>query len=426
MPANMKDSRIEWVGLIPEEWEVLRNKVCFTCSKEIVGSESDATQLLSLTTKGIKTKRPEDITGKVPETYDTYQLVEPNDLVMCLFDLDVSAVFSGRSSYYGMISPAYKVLKCNDNITPKFAEYWFDFVFDGRKFKHYSKNLRYTLNYDEFAALPIIVPKREAQEKIASFLDSECARIDSVIEKTQASIEENKKLKQAIITEAVTKGIHQNREMKDSGVDWIGEVPADWRILNLNTVTECMRNGYVGPTKDLFFDDGVKYIQSLHIKEGKIDFSRHEYYVSKEWADVHPKIRENDILIVQTGDIGNVGLVTADYDGCNCHALIIATPRMDLVVPEYLIYYLRSVVGKELLLYYKTGALLPHLNSGKIKFATVCVPSIQEQKDITNYLNSEIARIDEVISKKEALLDELEKYKKSLIYEYITGKKGGV
>ena len=145
--------------------------------------------------------------------------------------------------------------------------------------------------------------------------------------------------------------------------------------------------------------------------------------MSEEWANVHPKIKTNDVLIVQTGDIGNVGLVTPEYDGCNCHALIIATPRTDLVFPEYLTYYLRSAIGRELLLFYKTGALLPHLNSGKIKFASICVPRVQEQKEITNYLNKEVSRIDELVSKKEYLLNELESYKKALIFEYVTGKK---
>ena len=151
MARQMKDSGVEWIGEIPEGWKIYRNKVCFECSKAVVGVASSDTQLLSLTTKGIKQKRPEDSTGKVPDSYDTYQLVEPDDIVMCLFDLDVSAVFSGRSAYYGMISPAYKVLKCIERYTlPRFAEYWFAYVFDGRKFRHYSKNLRYTLTYAQF------------------------------------------------------------------------------------------------------------------------------------------------------------------------------------------------------------------------------------------------------------------------------------
>ena len=136
---QMKDSGVEWIGEIPAHWEILRNKNASSYTKSIVGNESSKTQLLSLTTKGIREKDISDTAGKVPESYDTYQYVEVNDMVMCLFDLDCSAVFSGISSYNGMISPAYKVLKSKEKIVPKFADYWFKYVSDDRKFKQYSK-----------------------------------------------------------------------------------------------------------------------------------------------------------------------------------------------------------------------------------------------------------------------------------------------
>ena len=266
-------------------------------------------------------------------------------------------------------------------------------------------------------------PSANVQRRIANFLDAECARIDAIIEQTRATVEEYKKLKQSIITQAVTKGIRPNRPMKDSGIEWIGEIPADWEISNLGAISENLRNGYVGPTKDLFYDEGIPYIQSLHIKDGRIDFSRHEYYVSEDWANAHPKIKTDDLLIVQTGDIGNVGLVPKEYNLCNCHALIIATLKKETVFPEFITFFLRSHVGRELLLFYKTGALLPHLNSGKIKFASICVPKLSEQKEIVDWLNAEEAKIDALICGKETFISELESYKKSLIYEYVTGKK---
>ena len=210
------------------------------------------------------------------------------------------------------------------------------------------------------------------------------------------------------------------REMKDSGIEWIGKIPENWQISNLGTITESMRNGYVGPTKDIFVDEGIRYIQSLHIRDGIIDFSRQEYYVSEEWAGKHPKIKENDILIVQTGDIGNVGLVTEEYDECNCHALIIATPKTEIVYPKYLTYYLMSPVGRELLLYYKTGALLPHLNSGKIRFASICVPDLHEQKRIGDYLDIECAHINVVIEQTRASIEEYKKLKQAVITQAVT------
>ena len=211
MERQYKDSGISWVGNIPDNWNVLRNKNTFICGKDLVGEKSSSTQLLSLTTKGIRAIKQGETSGKVPESYDTYQIVNPNNLVMCLFDLDCSAVFSGISPYCGMISPAYKVLSCKNTMIPKFADYWFTYVFDGRKFMHYSKNIRYSLTYDEFSALRIIVPPICEQQRIADFLDEKCGEIDSLIGLQDQMIEKLKAYKQSVITEAVTKGLNESR-----------------------------------------------------------------------------------------------------------------------------------------------------------------------------------------------------------------------
>lgn len=421
---TMKDSGISWIGKIPENWETNTASQIFAQVKCKNGGMQEK-NLLSLSYGKIKRKNIETSEGLLPESFDGYNIIEKGDIVLRLTDLqnDQKSLRVGLAGERGIVTSAYLTLRNKSKSLPEYLYYYLHAFDISKGFYGMGAGVRQGLNWDGIKWLKILSPEVDEQQRIVHFLDTECARIDAVMEQTRASIEEYKKLKQSIITEAVTKGIRPNRPMKDSGIDWIGQIPEDWRLLSLGAITKAMRNGYVGPTKDLFYDEGVRYIQSLHIKDGRIDFSRHEYFVSEEWANAHPKIKENDVLIVQTGDIGNVGLVTAEYDGCNCHALIIATPRTDLVYPEYLTYYLRSNVGKELLLYYKTGALLPHLNSGKIKFASICVPSIREQKEICDYLNRESTKIDAMISEKEQLLSELESYKKSLIYEYVTGKK---
>lgn len=428
MARAMKDSGIEWIGEIPEGWKADSLKRHFS----IISGATPKSENSAFWDGDIPWITPADF-----KTSDKFVSHGKRNLTRAGYDScgtslipKGSIVFSKRAPV-GTVAIANNELCTNqgclscvvkDHSVPSFYYYamsvfteQFELVSTGTTFKEIAA--------DVFANFRLPAPSTVDQQKIADYLDTKCAQIDAVIEQTRASIEEYKKLKQSVITQAVTKGIRPGRRMKDSGVEWIGEIPEDWKLLSLGAVTESMRNGYVGPTKDLFIDEGVKYIQSLHIKDGGIDFSRQQYYVSEEWANVHPKIKENDVLIVQTGDIGNVGLVTAEYDGCNCHALIIATPRTDLILPQYLTFFLRSTVGKELLLVYKTGALLPHLNSGKIKFASICVPSLQEQKEIVNYLNAKSIAIDNLILKKELLASELESYKKSLIFEYVTGKK---
>ena len=143
-----KDSGIAWIGEIPSDWELVRHKNIFALGKELIGDKWSSTQLLSLTTKGIKCVKIGTTSGKVPDSYNTYQIVRTNNLVMCLFDLDCSAVFSGISNCNGMISPAYKVLSVKESADPRFYAYWFDYIFDGRKYMYLAKNIRYSLTYD--------------------------------------------------------------------------------------------------------------------------------------------------------------------------------------------------------------------------------------------------------------------------------------
>ncbi len=230
---EMKDSGIEWVGQIPESWNVLRNKFNFVLGKDLIGANWEKAQLLSLTKYGVKAITPEEQTGKVPTSFTTYQIVKKNDLVMCLFDLDVSAVFSGISQYDGMISPAYKCFKCKSNLNPRYADYYYRTVFVDRKFKRYSKNVRYSLGTDEFLALPMLVPSTNEQRRIADYLDTKCAEIDALRADIEKEIETLEAYKKSVITEAVTKGLNPNVEMKESGIEWVGKIPEKWKIIPL-------------------------------------------------------------------------------------------------------------------------------------------------------------------------------------------------
>ncbi|MCR5754011.1 MAG: restriction endonuclease subunit S [Acetatifactor sp.] len=425
---KMKDSGIAWIGEIPAEWSLTKGKYLFRQRNE-KGNRIEL-QLLSPTQKFgvIPQEMYENLSGmkavKLDEStdYSVLKSIYKGDFCISLRSFQGGFEYS---KYNGVVSPAYQVFYKIANLYDSYYRYMFKDQSFISKMTSYTKTFRdgKSISFTDFGASLIPVPPVTEQHTIAAFLDDKCSHIDSIIEKTRASIDEYKKLKQAVITRAVTKGIRQGRKMKDSGIDWIGEIPKDWAVKKLGAITKSMRNGYVGPTKNILVSDGIRYIQSLHIKDGRIIFDNHPYYVSEEWANKHPKIQTNDILIVQTGDIGNVGLVSPTFDKCNCHALIIATPDTAFIIPQYLTYYLLSHVGRELLLFHKTGALLPHLNSGKIKFAQICVPPLPEQQEIASYLDAKIAAIDRLIAKKEQLVAEMESCKKSLIYEVVTGKR---
>lgn len=430
MYKKMDGSVIDWLGDTPDGWQILRNKNCFVCSKNIVGEKSAQTQLLSLTTQGIKKKRPEDSTGKVPETYDTYQIVEPNDIVMCLFDLDVSAVFSGISPFKGMISPAYKVLKCKSEIiTPLFADYWFSFVFDGRKFKHYAKNLRYTLNYDEFAALPIVIPRIEEQQRIVNLLDCECARISEVIEQTRASIEEYKKLKQSIISESVTKGIRKKRKLKDSGIEWIGDIPEEWRFTKtLNCLSMPITDG--PHTTPELFDEGICFIsaESVSCGNGRIDFSHKRGFISQDFYEecckkYIPEI--DDIYMIKSGaTTGRVSMVdTLEPTFTIWSPLAVFRCDKAVMLPRFMFYALQSEGFQKQVELGWTYGTQQNIGMRTLEQLKVCVPCIEEQSEITRYVDSKCTEIDKVVEAKQQLILAMEAYKKAVVYEFVTGKK---
>lgn len=209
------------------------------------------------------------------------------------------------------------------------------------------------------------------------------------------------------------------REMKDSGIKWIGKIPSDYKQTRLANALVGMRNGYVGPTRDILVDEGIPYIQSLHIKDGKVTFTE-DFFVDEDWGKRHPKIHTDDILLVQTGEIGQMALVDKKYDGCNCHALIICSPDKAVVNPQYLLFYLLTYCGQNELFKYQTGVTLKHLNATKIKNAVIVVPPLEKQETISAFLSTKCAEIDSLIADIQSQIDTLEQYKRSVITEAVT------
>lgn len=222
----MKYSGIGWVGEIPDNWSLIQNRWLFKEHSIKVGENSSQYQLLSLTTGGVKEKDINSSGGKVPESYENYQTVEKGDMIFCLFDLDCSAVFSGLSEVNGMITSAYDVLKPNGNyLNEQFADFWFQYVFSNRYYKIYSKNIRYTVTSDTFKGILTPIPPLKQQKAIGNFLFEKSIQVNVLIANQNAQIEKLKEYKQSVITEAVTKGLDPTAPMKDSGVEWVGNIP---------------------------------------------------------------------------------------------------------------------------------------------------------------------------------------------------------
>ena len=209
-------------------------------------------------------------------------------------------------------------------------------------------------------------------------------------------------------------------EYKDSGVEWLGEVPNDWDILSIARVSNKITNGYVGATRDIFFDSGIRYLQSLHIKNNNINFHT-PYYVSESWSNEKSKsiLKEGDVLIVQTGDIGQVAAVTKEFEGCNCHALIIVSGT-EKISGFYLAWLLNSNYGRQTLKSIQTGALHPHLNCDAIKDIKIPLPDIDIQNKITSFLDHETTKIDHLIEKQQQLIELLKEKRQAVISHAVT------
>ncbi len=405
---KMKDSRIKFVKSIPEDWRVLRNKQCFKLEKNIVGESFENYKLLSLTKNGIIYKDINNTFGKTPESYETYQSVKKGQIVMCLFDLDISAVFSGLSNYEGMISPAYKVYNCKNNILNEYASYWFDFCFDGRKYMTYSKSLRYVVNTDDFKDIQIILPPLEEQNTIVKFLNKKIYEIDKVIEKTKETIEDYKKYKQSIITEIITKGLKKYK-------------PKCWNKTKIKYLAD------INPRseKEINEYDEVTYTPMEYIKNG--------YYIQntglwKNNTSSYNTYLENDIVMAKVTpcfENGNIAIMNNLVKGIGYGSseLIIFRCKNN-IENKYLFYLLQSEVFKKLCVSTMTGTGgLKRVSIEFIKNYVCYIPEKAEQKNIVEYLELKCKEIEKIIKNKEDLITELENYKKSLIYEYVTGKK---
>ena len=421
----VKPSGIEWIGNIPDDWKTNTAFQIFTPVKNKNEGLKEQ-NLLSLSYGKIKRKSIETVGGLLPENFDGYNIIEADDIVLRLTDLqnDQKSLRVGISPERGIVTSAYLTLRNRSTSLPEYLYYYLHAFDISKGFYGMGAGVRQGLNWDGLKWLKILTPPVPEQEKIVSFLDAECARIDAVIEQTRASIEEYKKLKQSVITQAVTKGIRPGRKMKDSGVEWIGEIPEEWTLRKTKAIANRIVVGVVIKPADYFDDAGtVPFLRGINVKEYRVNSSP-MVYISETTNEILSKsiVHAGDILVVRDGSIGVSAVVPEEYDGANVVSMIIVTCN-DMVLPDYLCYSLNSDVGKTQFNLSKIGTALTHTSVQSVSNLLHLVPPIEEQIEIVNNLKSKVASFETLIQMKEKIIAELESYKKSLIFEYVTGKK---
>ena len=425
---EMKDSGIEWIGQIPKGWELRRAKTLFT-QRNSKGNEIEV--LLSPTQKyGVVPQSQLEGVVQVKEDTDLqmFKTVHKGDFVISLRSFQGGFEYS---LYEGVCSPAYQVFYPTSPICDTYYRYLFKSQSFISKMNNLTVGIREGKNiqYVDFANSQIPVPPLAEQEHIAAFLDAECAEIDAVLEKTRASIEEYKKLKQAVITQAVTKGIRGDRPMKDSGIEWIGDIPAEWRKTQLRHCA-AIKSGITLGKKYEKTDSLVErpYLRVANVQDGYVDLSVLTTIEVTQDEDLKYRLRSGDVLMTEGGDRDKLGrgcVWHGEIEPClhQNHIFAVQTSK-DTLLPEFLEYLTVSDVGRS---YFDVTAIkttnLACTSSSKVLAFTIPLPSVEEQAEIVEALNTKCAGIDALVAKKQQYLTEIENYKKSLIYEYVTGKK---
>lgn len=423
---QMKNSGIEWIGEIPETWGIVLLSSIFYQHKE-KNSSLQETNLLSLSYGKIIKKDINTCEGLLPASFETYNIIDNGDIVFRLTDLqnDQRSLRTGLCTQKGIITSAYITLRNNIELDDRYMHYLYHSYDICKVFYRMGDGVRQGMNFDDLKKLLTLFPPVSEQQKIADFLDDKCAKIDCLIAHEEATIEELKAYKQSVITEAVTKGLDKSVPMKDSGVEWIGKIPKAWEIKKAKFLADIFSKGS-GITKE----DIVSYGDSPCVRYGEIytKYDTHfESCVTRTNLSNVPSpqyFSYGDILFVCTGElVEEIGknIVYLGNERCLAGGDIIVMKHS--YNPLYLSFALNSHISQCQKSCNKAKLKVVHISLGDIGNTLVAVPPLKEQKQIADYLDKKCADIDNLISIKLQKIEELKEYKKSLIYEYVTGKK---
>lgn len=425
MSRILVDSGVSWLGKIPDSWSTCRVKNKFLFHKIIAKEKSVNYDRIALTLNGVIKRDKDDSSGLQPDNYNGYQVVYKDDLIFKLIDLEnVNTSRIGKSEYEGITSPAYLVLtdKCNTRYSLYyFLNMWYQEIFNNIG----GDGVRSAINKDDLLKVPFINISIDEQNKIANYLDNQCAKIDEIINDNNHEIELLEEYKMKILDTACLKGVDRHEYINVSHYS-IDKIPAGWKFQKTLGILNMPITDGPHSTPNLI-NDGIPFISADAIKDGKIDFSRKRGDISEEdYLEFSKKYipKLHDIYMIKSGaTTGKVGIVETTKKFTIWSPLAVYRVNEKKMNYKYLYYLLQTnFYQKQVQLSWSYGTQ-QNIGMRILEKLKVLVPPLLEQEKIVKEIDDKFNKLNKSIDYRKQIIEKLEEYKKSLIYECVTGKR---
>lgn len=426
MAERMKPSGIDWIGDIPASWKRSKVKFCFSLVNGSTPESSD----YDCWNGDIKWITPADMsdTGTISHGERLITKYGYNSCGTTLLPIG-SIVISSRAPI-GKINITTAELCTNQGCkslirTGDNRYFYYLFLAGQHELSLLGRGTTFLeLSTYDLNGFGLVIPAEDEQKAIADFLDKECAQIDSIAADLEKQIALLQQYKKSLITETVTKGLDKSVPMKDSGVEFFGKIPAHWKVSKTKYVADISIGLVTTMTANYVDEDGVPLIRNSNIRTNHID-DNGMVYLSKEFAkaNIGRALHKGDIVTVHTGDVGTSAIINETYHMSHGFATIISRLKTKTVNNQFLCWLYNSEIFKEMSIAYSTGDGRQNLNLYDFVDFYILIPTLKEQMEIVNWLNLKCTEIDNFIENKQQQLLLIQQHKKSLIYEYVTGKK---
>ena len=411
----MKETNIPWLGKIPDNWKICRFKDIAVSKKEIVGEKAEDYERLALTLSGVIKRGKDDDKGLQPTDFYSYQILNAGDFIFKMIDLqNVSTSRVGLSPFTGLVSPAYVRFVPNSGTNQDFYYFYLMSLYYQKVYNNIAGDgVRSALNAGDLGLIVCPIPPKEEQIKIVKAIKSKEEKIKVLIANEEKQIEKLKAYKQALISEVVTKGLDPNVPMKDSGVEWIGEIPANWSVIKIKLISETIKEKYISGVYPYLALENVESFSGNYVKtEKNIFYSLNDTIVSKKGDVLFGKLRP---YLGKSFLLKEDMCVSSEFAVFRCNNILSSELFHLMFLSPNLVDFINATTY---------GTKMPRANIDTIRNIYVPIMSHEVQLSINRFIYAINKKLDSLVKNKNQTIEKLKAYRQSMIYEYVTGKRG--